>query len=82
MKDIEKLPNDFIQNLHRKIGLNVKIARKNANMTQLQLSEAIGHKSVAIISRAEICYKNQHFNIEHLAKIAFILEVDICSFYT
>ncbi len=39
------------------IGLNVKKARENANMTQLQLSQAIGHKSVTIISRAEICYK-------------------------
>ncbi len=72
MRDIEEFPDDFIQKSHMQIGLNVKKARENANMTQLQLSQAIGHKSVIIISRAEICYKNQHFNIEHLIKIAFV----------
>jgi len=81
MRDIEELSDDFIQKLHMQIGQNVKKIRENTNMTQLQLSQAIGHKSVTIISRAEICYKGQHFNIEHLAKIAFVLEVDICSFY-
>ena len=78
MRDIEEFPDDFIQKLHMQIGLNVKKARENANMTQLQLSQAIGHKSVTIVSRAEICYKNQHFNIEHLTKIAYVLEIDIC----
>jgi hypothetical protein len=40
----------------------------------------IGHKSVTIVSRAEIFYKGQHFNIEqHLAKIAFVLDIDICN---
>ena len=60
------------------IGKNVKKAREEKGLTQLQLSQAIGHKSVTIISRAEICYKGQHFNIEHLSKIAHILEIDIC----
>ena len=81
MKDINDLSNNFMQNLYLKIGKNVKFYRENKGFTQLQLSQAIGHKSVTIVSRAEICYKNQHFNIEHLVKIAYVLEVDLCVFF-
>ena len=77
MKDIETLPHDYIANLYRKIGENVKKARQEKGISQLQLSHAIGHKSVSIISLAEIYYKGQHFNIEHLAKIAYVLDIDI-----
>jgi transcriptional regulator with XRE-family HTH domain len=80
MQDIESLPSNYIMQLHTQIGKNVKHVREEKGLTQLQLSQAIGHKSVTIISRAEICYKGQHFNIEHLAKIAYVLETDICEF--
>jgi len=81
MKDTDELSANFIQDLYVKIGKNVKYYRESKGLTQLQLSQAIGHKSVTIVSRAEICYKGQHFNIEHLAKIAYILEVDLCVFF-
>lgn len=77
MRDVESLPKDFIEDLYRTIGLNVKKERENKGLSQLQLSQMIGHKSVTIISRAEIYYKGQHFNIEHLSKIAYVLEIDI-----
>lgn len=50
-------------------------------MSQLALSQAIGHSSVTMISCCEICHKNYHFNIENLAKIAYVLEVDIKDFF-
>jgi len=81
MNDCNDLPDDLIKELYVKIGKNVKRHRESKGLTQLQLSQAIGHKSVTIISRAEICYKGQHFNIEHLAKIAHVLEVDLCIFF-
>ena len=77
MRDVEALPKDFVDNLHKTIGLNVKREREKKGLSQLQLSQMIGHKSVTIISRAEIFYKGQHFNIEHLVKIAFVLDIDI-----
>jgi len=82
MRDIEQLSDEYIENIHIQIGKNVKKIREKKGLTQLQLAQAIGHKSVTIISRAEICYKGQHFNIEHLSKIAYVLEVDICDFFT
>ena len=71
----------FMQNIYKRIGLNVKRIRKEKNISQLELSYAIGHKSVSVISCAEICHKTYHFNIEHLSKIAYVLEVDICEFF-
>lgn len=81
MQDITNLSDDYIEQLHIKIGKNVKNVREKKGLTQLQLSQLIGHKSVSIISRAEICYKGQRFNIEHLTKIAYVLEIDICTLF-
>lgn len=39
MRDIEEFPDNFIQKLHMQIGQNIKKARENANITQLQLSQ-------------------------------------------
>lgn len=81
MKDNDELDLFYIQNLYIRIGLNVKKIREMKGISQLKLSQAIGHKSVSVISCAEICINNYHFNIEHLAKIAYVLEVDMCEFF-
>jgi len=78
MRDSEELPENYIKRLYENIGENVKKEREKKGATQLQLSQAIGHKSVTIVSLAELYHKRQHFNIEHLAKIAYVLDVDIC----
>ena len=67
--------------IYKKIGSNVKEIRKSKNTTQLKLALAMGHKAVAIVSQAELYIDNKHFNIEHLIKIADILEVDISDFF-
>jgi ribosome-binding protein aMBF1 (putative translation factor) len=81
MQDIDNLPDDYVEQLHKNIGKNVKRVREEKGFSQLQLSYAIGHKSVTVVSRAEIYYKGQHFNIEHLAKIAYVLDIDICELF-
>ena len=77
---MNKIQDEFIDNAYRIIGLNVKKARELKGLTQLELSLAIGHKSVSVVSCAEIYHKKQHFNIEHLLKIAQVLEVNIQNF--
>lgn len=81
MKDIIDLPDDYIEKTYIKIGENVKRIRMEKGFSQLKLAQAIGHKSLSIVSLAEIYYNKQHFNIEHLMKIAYVLEVDICEFF-
>jgi len=67
--------------VHKKIGENVKKLRKEKGLSQLDLAHLIGHKSVSIISLAEIYHKKQHFNINHLVKISEVLEVSILEFF-
>jgi transcriptional regulator with XRE-family HTH domain len=78
---IDEIPQEYIKKAHKIIGNNVKKIRESKNLSQLELSHKIGHKSVSIISCAEINHKNQHFNIEHLLKIAYVLDVDVCQFF-
>lgn len=70
-----------VEKMHILIGKNVAKYRKAKNMSQLELSLNLGHKSVSIVASAERFYRKQRFNIEHLLKIAHILEVDICLFF-
>jgi transcriptional regulator with XRE-family HTH domain len=81
LKYIDDMSDTYINDFHKIIGLNVKRLRKEKDLSQLDLAHKIGHKSVSIISCAEINHKNNHFNIEHLLKIAYVLEVDIFEFF-
>ena len=81
MQELEHIPENFIDEQYKHIGKNVKKIREEKGMSQLKLSQAIGHKSVSIVSCAEIYLNKQHFNIEHLLKIAYVLEVDVCDFF-
>lgn len=81
MRDIDKLPNNFSEKLHKQIGKNVKKIRKEKKISQLELAYAIGYKSVSPISCAEIYYNKIHFNVEQLAKIAYVLDVPMASFF-
>ncbi|MEA2072912.1 MAG: helix-turn-helix transcriptional regulator [Campylobacterota bacterium] len=81
MVNIDEISQEYIENSHKLIGANVKRIRESKNISQLELSHRIGHKSVSIVSCAEISHKKHHFNIEHLLRIAFVLEVDICEFF-
>lgn len=65
---------------YRAIGQNVKRLRKK-NVSQLELSLAIGHKAVGTVSMCELGINNKHFNLEHLIKIADVLDIDINEFF-
>lgn len=67
---------DEIHKMHVEIGTKVKEERNKKNMTQLELSLAMGYKSVSLVSAAEVA-NNKHFNLEHLYKIAKILDIPL-----
>ena len=75
------LDDKQIEDIYKQIGKNVKQARKEKGISQLSLSLSIGHKAVGTISMAENLIHKKHFNIEHLAKISKVLDVDICRFF-
>jgi len=80
MKDCT-IDNEKMHKIYEQIGLNVKRIRTSKGISQLSLSMAMGHKAVGTVSMAELCIQNKHFNIEHLVKIAEILDVDVCEFF-
>ena len=82
------MANDFflfykeqIQDFYRYIAKNVARLRKEKGLSQLDLSLAIGYKSVSLVAGAEAGYKNIHFNLEHLYKISKVLEVEMKEFF-
>lgn len=78
---MKELDEKFIEKAHILIGANVKRLREAKGLTQLELSLTIGHKSVSVISCAEIYHKKQHFNITHLLQISRVLGVEMSEFF-
>ena len=70
-----------VNELYKQIGRNVKKIREEKGKSQLDLALSIGHSSAGFVGKAEICIHDKHFNIEHLHKIAKVLEVNICDFF-
>ena len=81
MKTVEDIEDSKIDDFYKLIGSNVKKIRNKKGLTQLQLSQALGHKSVGLVSQSELYLKKQHFNIKHLYQIAYILDVPITIFF-
>lgn len=63
--------------LHIRIGKNVKKYRELKKFSQLELAYALDHKSVSLISAAELYTNKKHFNLEHLYKISKIFNISL-----
>lgn len=63
------------------IGKNVKKYRQQKGMSQLVLALEMGYKSVSIVSMSEVGARDKHFNIEHLLKIAKVLQINVCCLF-
>ncbi len=70
-----------IESFHKKIGRKVQCLRQKKGISQLELSYYIGFKSTSLIAGAESGYKNIKFSIEHLYKIAKVLNVNVKEFF-
>ena len=77
MKELS-ITNDKMVDIYKKIGKNVREKRNEKGISQLKLALQIGHNSVGTVSMCELFTNKKHFNLEHLVKIADVLEIDIC----
>ncbi|MFA6759642.1 MAG: helix-turn-helix transcriptional regulator [Sulfuricurvum sp.] len=66
---------------YKQIGKNVKEIRLKNGLSQLQLANAMGYDSVGHIAKAELHKYGKRFNLEHIFKIAQILEVPILEIF-
>ncbi len=77
MKRFADITNDEIEEIYGYISLNVKNARKIKNMTQTEIALSMGFTTATFYTNAENCANGKHFNLEHLIKIAKILDIDL-----
>lgn len=70
-----------IEELHSQVRNNVRYLRQKRHKSQLEMALAIGHSSAAFYAKAELGIQHKKFNVEHLCKIANVLEVDIRTFF-
>jgi len=82
MQQIIEFTDKEVDDFHRIISRNVKRVRKEKGVTQLDLALTIGHKSMSTIGKIEAELENKHYNIEQLYKIAKVLDVNICIFFS
>jgi transcriptional regulator with XRE-family HTH domain len=80
LRTVEDINENQIDDFYKLIGSNVKKMRNKKGLSQLQLSQALGLKSVGLVSQAELYLKKQHFNMKHLYQIAFILDCEVSDF--
>lgn len=73
----DALSKEVLMRVHSRIADNVRRQRKIKKISQLSLATEMGHKAVGLVSFAEAGINNKHFNIEHLATIAKILDISI-----
>jgi len=70
-----------LENFYKLVSSNVVRIRKEKNISQLKLANAIGHQSPTFVGKAELLVENKHFNLEHLFKISVVLDIDISEFF-
>lgn len=75
------ITNNDLYRFYSIISKNVIRVRKEKNISQLDLATSIGHTSATFLGKAELLSENKHFNLEHLYKIALVLNVDINEFF-
>lgn len=81
MQDLSIVSTEELHKFYETISKNVLRLRKEKNKPQLDLVLEMGLKSTSFYSKCENLKDNHHFNMEHIYKIAIILNVDICEFF-
>ena len=71
-----------LENFYKLVSKNVVRIRQEKKVSQLKLANAIGHNSPTFVGKAELLAENKHFNLEHIYKIASVLDVDVCEFFS
>ena len=63
------------------VSKNVVRLRQEKGYSQLKLALEIGLSGAAYLGKMEFRVKNHRFNLEHLAKIAKVLDVEVSEFF-
>jgi len=81
MKAFCDISDEYIESKHRRIASNIKNIRIQKGITQEYIALCMGFTTATFYTNAENFKNSKHFNLEHLMKIAIILDVDMCEFF-
>ncbi|MDK2050935.1 helix-turn-helix domain-containing protein [Aliarcobacter butzleri] len=81
MEFYSDVSSEEIEEIYKRITINIKNIRMSKNISQEKMALAMGFTTATFYTNAENLKRGKHFNLEHLIKIAKILDVDIQSFF-
>lgn len=77
MEIYAELSEEDIEKIYKRITTNIKTIRLSKKMSQENVALAMGFSTATFYTNAESLKRGKHFNLEHLIRIAHILDVDI-----
>ena len=81
MKNLSVVDDNKLEEFYKVISANVKRIRTEKGKPQLDLVLEMGLKSTSFYSKCENSKDNHHFNLEHIYKIAVILNVELIELF-
>lgn len=77
MQIYAELSDEDIEKIYKRVSTNIKDIRQSKKISQESIALAMGFTTATFYTNAESLKRGKHFNLEHLIRIAHILEVDI-----
>ena len=77
MEIYAELSEEDIEKIYKRISTNIKNIRQTKKLSQESIALSMGFTTATFYTNAESLKRGKHFNLEHLIKIAHILEIDI-----
>ena len=78
---LAEITEEETEKFHKKISENLRKIRLNKNLTQLDVSLALGLSNPSFITNAESSKSSKRFNLNQLYKLSIIFDVDLCEFF-
>jgi transcriptional regulator with XRE-family HTH domain len=78
---IAEITEEESNKFHQNISKNVRRIRQENNLTQLDVSLALGLSNPSFITNAESISSDKKFNLNQLHKLSIIFNVNICEFF-
>ena len=82
MQIYAELSDEDIEKIYKRVSTNIKDIRQSKKISQESIALAMGFTTATFYTNAESLKRGKHFNLEHLIRIAHILEVDIKELFT
>ncbi|RXJ67672.1 transcriptional regulator [Halarcobacter ebronensis] len=78
---IAEITEEESNKFHQNISKNVRKIRQEKNLTQLDVSLALGLSNPSFITNAESMSSDKKFNLNQLHKLSIIFNINICEFF-